>query len=129
MIPNCLKSMLTLAQFTHEFTHDYFDNYVFSQVRVEGRTCGDVWSNLSTRFCHWKHAPEGSLGGALHILIPHNRLTARKSWTFRPHKVSIVSDHQNIWKWRARAIFISFITFYKIKLIPLKSWLYLYMVM
>ena len=24
--------MLTLAQFTHEFTHDYFDNYVFSQA-------------------------------------------------------------------------------------------------
>ena len=23
--------MLILAQFTHEFTHDYFDNYVFSR--------------------------------------------------------------------------------------------------
>ena len=32
--------MLILAQFTHEFTHDYFDNYVFSQARVEGGTCG-----------------------------------------------------------------------------------------
>ena len=129
MIPNCVKSMLILAQFAHEFPYDYFDNYVFSQARVEGGKCGDVWSNLSTRFSHWKHAPEGSLGGALQILIPRNRWISGKSWNFRPYKVSIVSDHQNIWKWRARAIFISFITFYKIELIPFNSWLYLYMVM
>ena len=44
--------MLTLAQFTHEFTHDYFDNYIFIQARVKGGACGDVWLDLSTRFSH-----------------------------------------------------------------------------
>ena len=71
--------MLILAHITHEFTHDNFDSYVFSQARVERGTCGDIWPNFSTKFCHGKHAPEGSLGGALQIIILRNRWTARES--------------------------------------------------
>ena len=44
--------MLILAQFTHEFTHDYFDNYVFSQAvskeECVGMYCQTFWLDLVT---------------------------------------------------------------------------------